>query len=225
MLNRLHGPLEAPVKAIGVALADDHPIVLAGITALIATVPEFHLLGTATDADGAVALIACTKPDVAVLDVTMPGNEDRTLVGRCRDSHPALKILILTTHEDRHLAALQLHDGAMGYLLKRSAVLELARAIRIVAEGGIYIDPAVAATLKGGGTGPDPARTVTLSQREEAVLRMVAQGLSGKEAAHRLSLSAKTIETYRARASEKIGAHSRADIVRYGIRQGWLTEA
>ena len=225
MINVTGESVDRLNTVVRVALADDHPIVLAGITALIATVAEFHLVGTATEADGAVALVSRTKPDVVVLDVTMPGNEGRTVVGRCRDAHPALKVLILTANEDQNVAKLHLRDGAMGYLLKRSAVPALAHAIRVVAEGGMYIDPAVAAQLIVSSAEPLAAGPVALSQREEAVMRMVAIGLSGKEAAHRLALSTKTVETYRARGSEKIGARSRADIVRYGIQQGWLTEA
>jgi DNA-binding NarL/FixJ family response regulator len=110
----------------------------------------------------------------------------------------------------------------MGYLLKRSAAEELIRAIRILVGGGLYVDPSIAQKLLGVRLDTGPPESA-LSKREEAVLQLVAQGLSGKEVAQRLGISAKTVETYRARVVEKIGARNRADIVRYAIARGWLS--
>ena len=216
--------METAIKSVRVALADDHPVVLAGIAALIATLQDLDLVGTATDADMAVALVVRTQPQVVVLDVTMPGNDGHDLVIRCLNACATVKVLILTTHEDSDVARAHFRDGAMGYLLKRSAVAELARAIMVVADGGLYIDPAIAGSFIGRVDAVQHPGGMLLSKREEAVMQMVAKGLSSKETAHQLGLSIKTVETYRARAAKKIGARSRADIVRYGIQNGWLSK-
>jgi DNA-binding NarL/FixJ family response regulator len=127
-------------------------------------------------------------------------------------------------HEDRAYLDQLLQCGVRGYLLKRSAAEDLIRAIRAVVEGGLYMDPAMATKLLSAAKAPG-ASTNELSGREEAVLRLAARGFSSKEAAARLVLSIKTVETYKARAAEKLGLHSRAEIVRYGAQHGWLDEA
>ena len=214
---------EGVIPILRVVLADDHPIILAGITALIGASPGIKLVGTAADTETALTITEALRPDVAVFDVLMPGNAGRDLIQRAKSACPDLKVLVLTVHEDRWIARELLLAGASGYLLKRSAVDELVRAIEVVAAGGTYIDPAIAGDLINGSPKP-PARHRSLSERETAVLRMTARGFSAKEMAEELDLSAKTIETYRARAAEKIGARSRSEIVRYGVTQGWLKD-
>jgi DNA-binding NarL/FixJ family response regulator len=212
------------MTAARIILVDDHPIVLAGLRAVLGECADLRLVGTAHDAAAALRLIAGTAPDIAVLDVSLPGSIDGDLARRCLTLRPALKILVLTVHEDRTLAEGLLRAGAMGYLLKRSAASELIPAIRVLVAGGVYIDPAIARRLLGGGAGAGQPGPASLSKREESVLALIAQGLSGKEAAGRLALSQKTVETYRARAAVKIGARNRADIVRYGMTRGWLND-
>jgi DNA-binding NarL/FixJ family response regulator len=139
-----------------------------------------------------------------------------------------VKILALTVHEDRAYVQPLLQAGARGYLLKRSAAEDLVRAIRAVAAGGIYLDPAIADKALSDGARPtEPGgESVTgeLSHREREVLQFTAQGFSNKEIAGKLDVSVKTVETYKARAAEKLGLRTRADIVRYGVRQGWLND-
>jgi DNA-binding NarL/FixJ family response regulator len=137
-----------------------------------------------------------------------------------------VRLLALTVHEDRAYVQPLLQAGARGYLLKRSAAEDLVRAIRAVAAGGVYLDPAVADKAL-----PEPERRGSaapeaepLSQREQEVLRLTAQGFSNKEIAAQLDVSGKTVETYKARGAEKLGLRTRADIVRYAASRGWLDE-
>jgi len=214
------------MRRLRVALADDHPIVLAGIRALLGGTPDLEVVGHATDGLAALELVRATVPDVAVIDISMPGLNGIELAKRVARDCPVVRLVALTVHEDGAYLQQMLAAGARGYLLKRSAAEELARAIRAVAAGGVFLDPAVAGkALASPATtaGPDPV--AVLSPREEDVLRHTAQGLSNKEIGSRLEISTKTVETYKARAVEKLGLLSRSDIVRYAARRGWLDGA
>ena len=214
------------MTVIRVALADDHPVVLAGIKALLQAAPEVTLVGEASTGPAALELIRRTLPDIAVLDVSMPDLGGIDLARQLAKDCPEVRLLALTVHEDRAYVQQLLQAGGRGYLLKRSAADELVRAIRAVAEGGVYLDPAVALKALPGsaGSGAALADCEGLSQREREVLQLTACGFSNKEIARRLEISVKTIETYKARATEKLGLRTRADIVRYGATQGWLRD-
>lgn len=216
----------SPDRRIRVALADDHPLVLAGIKALLQGAAEIDLVGEASSGTQALAVIRAELPDVAVLDISMPGMSGLDLARRLANDCPTVKVIMLTVHEDRAYVQPLLHAGARGYLLKRSAAEELLRAMRAVADGGVYLDPAVAGKVLGeaqsGSAQPD--KDGELSPREADVLRYTAQGFSNKEIAGRLDVSVKTVETYKARAAEKLGIRTRADIVRYGASKGWLDD-
>jgi DNA-binding NarL/FixJ family response regulator len=215
---------------IRVALADDHPVVLAGIKALLQEAAEIKLVGEATTGSEALQMISEHLPDVAVIDISMPDLNGVDLAVRLAESCPQVKLLALTVHEDRAYVQPLLKAGARGYLLKRSAAEDLVRAIRAIAAGGIYLDPAIADRALSDaarGNRSDSARLgdqETLSQREGEVLRLTAQGHSNKEIAARLDVSIKTVETYKTRAAEKLGLRTRADIVRYGASHGWLLD-
>ncbi|MBR1191353.1 response regulator transcription factor [Bradyrhizobium sp. AUGA SZCCT0169] len=211
---------------IRIALVDDHPVVLAGIRALLLDVPDVELVGEAnTGAAGLKAICECS-PDIAVIDLSLPDFSGMELARRLSKRCPAVKIIALTVHEDRAYVHPVLDAGARGYLLKRSAGDELLRAIRAVNQGSLYLDPAIAEKTSAkvpelASAGEDDGGE--LSPREEDVLKLVSQGFSNKQIGGQLEISVKSVETYKARASEKKGLHSRADIVRYGIKQGWLT--
>jgi DNA-binding NarL/FixJ family response regulator len=211
---------------IRVALVDDHPVVLAGIKALLTEASEIALVGEATSGAAALRIIQEVQPDVAVIDISLPDLNGVDLARRIAASAPAVKLLVLTVHEDRAYVQPLLQAGVKGYLLKRSAAEDLVRAIRAIEAGGTYLDPAIADKAlsdvgrKGsaaGWTGQE-----VLSPRETDVVRLTAQGISNKEIAARLEVSVKTVETYKSRAAEKLGLRNRADIVRYCIAQGWL---
>jgi DNA-binding NarL/FixJ family response regulator len=214
-------------EKIRIVLADDHPIVLDGLRNLIRAEPDFELVGEAASGLSALKIIREQRPDVAVLDISMPELNGIVLSRRLAGEMPALRLLILTLHEDRAYLNQALEAGVRGYVLKRSAVENLVQAIRAVLVGGLYIDPAIVgrvfeskqinkrlATRKG----VAPA----LTDREADVLKMAALGFTNKEIASRLDVGVKSIETYKARGLEKLGLKTRAELVRYASGQGWL---
>ncbi len=194
--------------------------------ALLEPVQDISIVGEATDGKNAIDVIGRERPDIAVLDISLPIIGGIELAQRIAIEYPNVRLLALTVHEDRAYVQPMLQAGARGYLLKRSAADELVRAIRAIAEGGIYLDPAIAEKAlpspPGDHTPSESATQQELTPREAEVLRLIAQGFSNKEIAARLDVSIKTIETHKSRAVEKLGLHKRADIVRYGVSQGWL---
>jgi DNA-binding NarL/FixJ family response regulator len=212
------------VSDIRVLLVDDHPIVLAGIKALIQSTSGVKLVGEATNGTAAIAMIQETIPDIAVVDLSIPGISGLELARQVVKEQPAVKVLVLTLHDESLYVRQALEAGVRGYLVKRSAADELIRAIRAIAAGGIYLDPAIAGKALSPIAAHAVSRFVALSDRESEVIKLVAQGFSAKEIAGRLALSIKTAETYKARAAEKLGLRTRADIVRYGALRGWLRD-
>ncbi|OAH21875.1 MULTISPECIES: response regulator [Methylorubrum] len=212
---------------IRVVLADDHPVVLAGIRTLLNADPEVELVGEATDGGEALPMIRAVAPDVAVVDVSMPGLNGLELTERVTGECPGTRVLVLTVHEDAAYVQPLMRAGARGYLLKRSAADDLLRAVRAVASGGVYLDPSIAGYALAETSGSD-GRPVTgagrepLSPREAETLRLIAQGFSNKEIARRIDVSVKSVETYKARAAEKLGLRTRAEIIRYGAAHGWF---
>ncbi|MCA6111715.1 response regulator [Bradyrhizobium cenepequi] len=210
---------------IRISLVDDHPVVLAGIRALLQVAPEVELVGEANTAAAGLKIICECSPDIAVIDLSLPDMSGMELARKVSKHCPEVKIVVLTVHEDRAYVHPVFEAGARGYLLKRSAGDELLRAIRIVKQGDTYLDPAIAEKTSVTVLHPPSAAGADdgkLSRREEDVLRLVAQGLSNKQIAGQLGVSIKSVETYKARASEKKGLRSRADIVRFGVSHGWL---
>ena len=210
-----------------VFLADDHAVVREGLKALINAQPTMAVVGEAADGLLACELAPPLRPDVVVMDVSMPGLSGSQATARLRAEYPAARVLALTVYEDKGYIRQLLAAGACGYVLKRAAPEELITAIRAVAAGNVYLDPCVAAKVVGGfvrtpaGTAPPGGE---LSEREAEVARQTAAGHSNKEIAARLELSVKTVETYRARAMEKLGVQGRAGLVRYAVQRGWLQE-
>lgn len=208
-----------PGDRLRVLLADDHPILRSGLRALIEAQPDMQVVGESRDGEAAVEDTASLVPDVVVMDLSMPKLAGTEAIERIRSSCPEVKIIVLTAHEDRAHAQLAMAAGAAGYIVKRSAADDLVRGIRAVAGGGTYLDPSVAGELVTRGSS---TRTSDLSEREAEVLRLIAEGHAMKEMALQLQVSARTLETYRARAMEKLGLKGRADIVRYAVQRGWL---
>jgi DNA-binding NarL/FixJ family response regulator len=211
-----------------VFLADDHAVVREGLKALVNGAPGMVVCGEASDGLSACEQVERLLPDVAVMDVSMPGLGGAEATARLKLSCPQVKVLALTVHEDRGYLHRLLEAGAAGYALKRAAPEELIHAIRAVAGGGTYLDPAIAGKVVGGFVRPRPGKGppegAQLSDREEDVVRLTAAGHSNKEIAARLDLSVKTVETYKARSLEKLGLRSRADLVGYALQRGWLRE-
>ena len=185
-------------------LADDHAVVRAGLKALINAQPDMDVSGEAGDGRTACEQIPELQPDVVVMDVSMPGVNGAQATAKLKQVCPEIKVLALTVHEDKGYLRLLLEAGASGYVLKRSAAEELIHAIRTVAAGGVYLDPLLAGKVVGSFVGPQAKKGVPegsdLSDREAEVVRLIAAGFSNKEIASRLSLSVKTVETYKARS-------------------------
>jgi DNA-binding NarL/FixJ family response regulator len=211
-----------------ILMADDHPIVLAGLKALVQGDAGLQIVGEARDGRSALRLALSLRPDVLVLDISMPEMNGPEVAKALLAEQPECRILVLTVQEDRATVRQLLDMGVAGYLVKRSAADDLVRAIHAVAGGGTYLDPAIAGKLVGAsgqGTSRSPGGpTVELSERETDVLRMIAIGHSNKEISARLALSVKTIETYKARAMEKLGFKTRVEVVRYAAGKGWLPD-
>ena len=214
-------------EKIRIVLADDHPIVLDGLRNLIRAEPDLELVGEATSGLSALKIIREQRPDVAVLDISMPELNGILLSRRLAGEMPGLRLLVLTLHEDRAYLNQALEAGVRGYVLKRSAVENLVQAIRAVMVGGLYIDPAIVGRVfeskqvnkrLAARKGVAPA----LTDREADVLKMAALGFTNKEIASRLDVGVKSIETYKARGLEKLGLKTRAELVRYASGQGWL---
>lgn len=212
---------------VRIVLADDHPIVLNGLRNLVQAERDFELVGEATSGLAALKLIRDKRPDVAVLDISMPELNGIVLSRRLAADLPALRVLVLTLHEDRAYLNQALEAGVQGYILKRSAAENLVQAIRAVMVGGLYVDPAIAGRVFSGkrspvrpsaGKGEAPA----LTDRETEVLKLAALGFTNKEIASRLDVGVKSVETYKARGIEKLGLKTRAELVRYASGQGWL---
>jgi len=217
------------MSKLRIFLADDHDVVCAGLKTLVDAQPDMEVIGQAHDGESAWQSARDSRPDVMVMDVTMPGMSGAQATELVKRDCPEIKVLALSVHEETGYLRKLLEAGASGYVLKRSAAETLIHALRIVAGGGIYLDPALAGKVVDSFVGkqsPSSAPpSAILSERETDVVRLIALGYSNKEIATQLNLSVKTIETYKARAMEKLGLSSRVGLVRYAMHQGWLQEA
>jgi DNA-binding NarL/FixJ family response regulator len=218
--------VSAGQRRLRLLLVDDHPVLRAGLKAMLSAEPDLHVVAEAENGASAVAQALELAPDLILMDVTMPGVNGVEATRQIKLARPELAVLALSVHEEVSFARMLLDAGANGYALKRSACDELVRAVRIVAAGGTYVDPALAGQLlRVSARGRSPARSsASLSEREMEVVKLLAEGLTMKEMAQQLSLSPRTLETYRARALEKLELKTRAELVRYAIQCGWLTQ-
>jgi DNA-binding NarL/FixJ family response regulator len=211
-----------------VFLADDHPVVLAGIKALLTGDPGIEVVGEARDGRAALRMAIELAPDIAVLDLSLPGLNGIEIARQLRDARPDCRVVALTVHEDGAYLRQLLEVGGVGYVLKRSAPEELLRAVHAVAAGGVYLDPVIRGRVPGSATAKpeEPAAfgDPDLSEREIRVLQFTAAGYSNKTIAAELRIAVKTVETYKARAMTKLGFHTRVEVVRYAFGKGWLEE-
>jgi DNA-binding NarL/FixJ family response regulator len=214
---------------ISIVLADDHGIVRAGLRALLEAQPDMDVVGEAEDAAQAVQQVIERQPTVLVTDLSMPGGGLESIREVTSHDLPT-KVLVLTVHaEERYLLPV-LDAGGSGYVRKSSAHTDLLDAIRTVARGEVFLDPAATKTLLRGYLGRVRAgdeRDIreVLSDRERHVVRLTAEGYSAQQAADQLALSVKTVETYRHRAMQKLGLTNRAELVQYALRAGLLAPA
>ncbi len=211
-----------------ILLAEDHKTVREGVKLLVNAQPDMEVIGEADDGEAAIAEAVRMGPDMIIMDISMPKLNGLKATKRLRSKCPDIKILTLTRHTDDGYLQQLISAGSNGYVLKQSAPNELINAIRAVATGNAYLDPALTNKVMGGYV----ARTTNLrgenkqqlTARETEVLRLIALGYSNKEIGVNLDLSVKTIEAHKANAMRKLGISSRIDIVRYAILQGWMQD-
>ena len=207
-----------------VLLADDHTLVRAGIRSLLEAMPGVEVVAESGDGREALDLIAKHRPDVALLDIGMPGLSGLEVAKRASDESPRTKIVILSMHADATYVTQALRAGVDGYLLKGAAVSELPLAFQAVMRGETYLTPKVSRSVVEGflrDTEPVPVEGLTARQRE--ILQMIAEGHSTKEIARVLNVSIKTIETHRSRLMDRLDIHDVPGLVRFAIRAGLVT--
>lgn len=206
---------------IRVLLADDHPVVVEALRALLER-EGFEVVGEAQDGMQAVALCDKLRPDVAVLDRSMPILNGEAAAVEIRKSFPTVKTMLLTMYTERAYVVRALKAGVQGYVLKSRAAEELMQAIREVSAGNVFLSPSVSQSVVDALGSPVTDNDDPLSAREREIVQMIAEGGTTKSIAARLHLSVKTVESHRSRILEKLHAHDTAAVVRYAIRRGLI---
>lgn len=214
------------MRNLQILIADDHAVIREGLKLLLNAQSDLQVVGEASRGEDVCALAEKLHPDVVIMDVSMPGIGGAGATKRLKSLCPKAKILALSAYEDEVYVRQLLSSGAAGYVLKRTAAGEIARAVRVVAEGGTYLDPFVAGKIAVSPTKTSEGTSgeESLSERERDVLRFTARGFTNKEMANLMGLSVKTIETYKTRLGRKLHLYSRAEMVRYALAQGWLQD-
>jgi DNA-binding NarL/FixJ family response regulator len=217
------------MATIRIFLADDHAVLRAGLQALLNMQPDMKVVGEAADGHETVRGVGQTRPDVLLLDLSMPGPPSARLVERLQQDCPETRVLVLTIHDDPAYFRVMLAVGVAGYLIKTAAGPELLTAIRTIHQGrtffGLSLTDRLVPALLNRQTGLPDGPVHQLSPREQEVLLQLAPGYTNQQIAGRLSLSIKTVETYRARIADKLGLRGRADMVRYAMEKGLLAES
>ena len=217
--------MTAQTKPIRVVIIDDHPLVIAGARSLIKAAPDIECVGVANTGSAGLKLVEETDPDVIVLDVSLPDANGLMIAKQIAESGRRGHIVMMTLFKHRTYVEQAIQAGAKGVVQKRSGEQNLLLAIRTAMLGGLYLDPATARDMSAPDEPKaDPAPEDELTNREREILRMVALGFSNKEIAHKVSISVKSVETYKARATEKLKLHSRAQIVNFAMNSGWLNQ-
>ncbi len=214
---------------IRVLIAEDHKMVRAGLKMIIDAETDMKVVGEAGDGREAICLAQELQPDILVMDVSMPELNGLVATAKLKRIAPAIKVLMLTRHTDKAYLQELMQAGISGYVLKQSDSEEMLRAIRVVANGGNYLDPAITGNVfsmfgVNQNKQRGDVRGELLSNRESVVLRLIARGYSNKDIAEQLETSVKTIETQKANALRKLNISGRNEIVNYAVLQGWLQE-
>ncbi len=207
----------------GVLIVDDHAVVREGLRAIVTADGLLTVVGDAANGEDACAQAAALKPDVVLMDLSMPGLNGSDATRRLREVSPESRVVVLTAHEEAAYVRHALDAGARGYVLKRAVLEDLRRAIHIVLAGGIFLDPQLASRSVRATPAVSEALTADLSIREIEIASLAAQGHSNAEIAADLTLSVKTVEAHKTRVMTKLGLRTRAQLVTYALYRGWLS--
>lgn len=213
--------------SIGILIADDHGVLRAGLRALLNAEHDLQVLGEAADGQEALAVATELRPDIVLLDLSMPGMNGIEVTRQLKAALPATLVLILTVHEDESLLQEAIRVGASGYIIKRAVESELINAIRAVSRGEMYVHPAMTRALMKDlaprvVSNTDPLKILT--RREIEVLRYIAQGHTNRQIADALCLSVRTVESHRANLMSKLNLSSRVELVHYAMEHGLLEQ-
>ncbi|MBI4284697.1 MAG: response regulator transcription factor [Chloroflexi bacterium] len=213
---------------IRVLIVDDHQLVREGLRTILEAQPDFEIVGEATDGEEAVQKTKEIRPDIALMDITMPGMGGLEATQEIKQCCPEVKVLALTMHESDDYFFKMLSSGASGYFIKGGSSAELISALRAVSRGDVFLYPTMAKKLLSDylqriKTGSDKDRYDGLTGREREIMKLFAEGYTSQEIAERLVLSVATVQTHRANIMSKLGLHSRAELIKYALRHGYIT--
>jgi two-component system, NarL family, response regulator NreC len=211
-------------RMIRIVVADDHAIVRTGIRALLAAAGDMQLVGEAGDGRVAVETVGRLRPDILLLDLTMPELGGLEVIARARAASPQTRVIVLSMHAEADFVRPALRNGARGYVVKGSGLDDLIKAIRVVASGERFFDPSIASIAEGDAL--DPRRPVDdldqLTPREREILQLVAEGHTNKVIGQRLGLSTKTVDVHRTNVMRKLDLHNAQALTRFAIRRGLI---
>ncbi len=222
------------MKKTRILIADDHDVVRKGLTMVLRSRPDYSIVAEAADGEEAVRLAGKHKPDVVILDISMPVMDAIAATKAIKENNPAVKVLILTVHEDEEYAYQVLRAGASGYILKNAGKKEIFRAVESALDGDRFFSPGISKLIVDGfvkrtdeGATPQPGARHTgskqdLTEREIEVLQYIAQGFTNRQIADQLCLSFRTINTHRANLMQKLDIHDTAGLVRHAITIGLI---
>lgn len=205
--------------SIRLLLVDDHQLVRDGLKARLGDLADIVVVGEAANAQDALAAAERLQPDLALVDVGLPGMNGIELTSTFATRFPALRVLILSMYDSRGYVQSAMRAGARGYVLKDAPSAEIIAAIRAVAAGGVYFSSALTPALSG-----PPEESSLLTEREKEVLILIAQGASNKRVAQKLDVSVRTVETHRLNLRRKLGIETAAGLANYAIKRGWIEE-
>jgi DNA-binding NarL/FixJ family response regulator len=216
-------------ERVKILIAEDHLTVREGVRLLLDSQPDMEVVGEAGNGREVIELAERLRPRIVLMDISMPELNGLVATAKLKRILPEINILVLTRHTDDAYLRELIEAGASGYVLKQSSSEELIRAVRAVAAGNCYLDPALAGNAFqsfGGGAGKRRGETIgeRLTRRESETLRYIALGYSNREIAEKFDISVKTVEAHKANALKKLNMQTRKDIVGYAILQGWMQD-